>query len=125
MGVKKIDGSDFPSKTLYNILICIQFHLETIGFPWGIISDEAFIDIKFMLDNLMKFYTAQGLDMSVWKAEILTAMEKDLLWSLGFLRMSNLIQLLNTVIFTIGKDFALRVGKEHRALRGDGFQPPV
>ena len=30
--VKKIDGSDFPGKTLYDILICVQFYLETLGF---------------------------------------------------------------------------------------------
>ena len=30
--VKKVDGSDYPGKTLYDIIICIQFYLETQGF---------------------------------------------------------------------------------------------
>ena len=30
--VKKVDGSKFPGKTLYHIVICIQFHLETMRF---------------------------------------------------------------------------------------------
>ena len=52
---------------------------------------------------------------------MLTATDEDLLWSLGFLSMSHPDQLLNTVIFCIGKGFALRAGKEHRALRGIPF----
>ena len=35
--------------------------------------------------------------------------------------MSHPDQLLNTVIFFVGKGFALRAGKEHRALRGLPF----
>ena len=30
--IKKLDGSDFPGKTLYDLVICLQFHLETKGF---------------------------------------------------------------------------------------------
>ena len=30
--VKKLDGNDFPAKTLYDIIICLQFWLETQGF---------------------------------------------------------------------------------------------
>ena len=37
--VKKIDGSDFPGKTLYDIAICIQFHLECLGFTFKVIND--------------------------------------------------------------------------------------
>ena len=27
--VKNLDGSDFPPKTLYEIVVCVQFYLET------------------------------------------------------------------------------------------------
>ena len=59
---------------------------------------------------------------SVRKAECLTATHEDLLWGLGLLGTSNPDQLLNTVIFCIGKGFALWAGQEHRALRGFAFQ---
>ena len=36
--VKKVDLTDFPGKTLYEIIICIQFHLETEGFSWKILN---------------------------------------------------------------------------------------
>ena len=41
---------------------------------------------------------------------------------MGFLGTSNLQQLLDTVVFCIGKGFALHAGKEHRALQGMPFQ---
>ena len=55
--VKKVDGSDFPGKTLYELVICIQFHLETMGFLWQIINDEIFQDVKYTLDYMMKIRT--------------------------------------------------------------------
>ena len=32
--VKKIDGTDFPGKTLYHIIVCMQFHLECLSFAF-------------------------------------------------------------------------------------------
>ena len=79
------------------------------------------MDLKFTLDNTIMAHTTQGIGTSVCKAEILIATEKNLLWSLGFLGISNLEQLVNTVIFCVGKGFALRAGKKHRALLGLPF----
>ena len=120
--VKKVDGTDFPGKTLYDILICIQFHLECLGFSLKVINDEAFWDIKYTLDNTMKQHVALGIGLSVRQAEVLSVTDEDYLWSLGFLGSSTLDQLLNTAVFCTGKGFALHAGKEHRALRAIPFQ---
>ena len=32
MEIKKLDGNEYPSKTMYEIVICFQFYLETLGF---------------------------------------------------------------------------------------------
>ena len=69
----------------------------------------------------MKAQVSHGIGISVRKANVITATDEDLLWSLGLLGTSHLDQLLNTVIFFVGKGFALRAGKEHRALRGLPF----
>ena len=45
MEVKKVNGTDFPGKTLYDIIICIQFHLECLGFCFKLINDETFHDV--------------------------------------------------------------------------------
>ena len=63
--VKKVDGSEFPGKTLYEIVICVQFHLETLGFGWKILNEEPFKDVKFTLDNVMKLRTSEGIGNSV------------------------------------------------------------
>ena len=105
--VKKMDGSDFPGKTLYEILVCTQFHLESIGFHWKLLNEKAFSDVKFTLDNVMKLCTSQGVGVSVRKAEILKVTDEDFLWSSDFLGVHSPDVLLNTVIFMVGKGFAL------------------
>ena len=120
--VKKLNGDDFPGKMLYHIVVCVQFHLECMGFAFKIINDPAFKDLKLMLDNTMKARVRQGIGITVKRAKVLTATDEDLLWSLGFLETSHPDQLPNTVIFSIGKGFALRAGKEHRALQAIPFK---
>ena len=66
--VKKVDGTDFPARTLYDIIICVQFHLETLGFTWRLVSDDVFSEVRFTLDNLMKKRTSEGVGVAVRKA---------------------------------------------------------
>ena len=44
--VKKMNGTDFLGKTLYDILICVQFHLKTLGYSWKLLNSEGFKDVK-------------------------------------------------------------------------------
>ena len=94
-------------ETLYHLVICVQFHLECLGFAFKLMNDPAFKDLKYILDNTMKACTSQGIGISVKQAEILMATDEDLLWLLGCLGPNHPQQLLNTVIFSIGKGFAL------------------
>ena len=119
--VKKVNGEDFPGKTLCDIVICLQFNLECQGFAFRLINDDAFQELKYTLDNVMKQRTAQGIGISVRKAQVLSATDEDFLWSMGYLGTAFPDQLLNTVVFAIGKGFALRAGKKHRALRAIPF----
>ena len=77
--VKKVDGSEFPGKTLYDIIVCTQFYLECLGIGFKLINDEAFCDLKFTLDNTMKAHATQGIGMSVRKVQVLSATDVDLL----------------------------------------------
>ena len=119
--VKKVDGSDFPGKTLYEIVICVQFHLETIGFGYKLLNDEYFKDVKYTLDNVMKLRTVQGLGNSVKQAEILSVTQEEYLWNVGLLGFNDPETLLNTVVFVLGKGCALHAGKEHYSLRRPPF----
>ena len=44
---------------LYDITICVQFHLETMGFAWKILNQVEFKEIRFTLDNVMKICLSQ------------------------------------------------------------------
>ena len=116
-----MNGQPYPGKTLYDIVVCLQFHLETMGFCYKLLNDDVFKEIKWSLDNIMKLRTSQGIGVSVRKAEILTQSDEEYLWSLGLLGRFSPEVLLNTVIFMVGKGFALRAGKEHQVLRSPPF----
>ena len=87
--VKKVDGSDYPSKTLYDIVFCIQFWLEMQGLAWKLLNDQAFQDLKFTLDNLMKQCTTLGLGNSVRQAEVLSFKDEQNMWQSGVLGSEN------------------------------------
>ena len=123
--VKKVDGSDFPGKTLYDTVICMQFHLETLGFHSRLLNEEVFTDVKFTLDNMMKLCTSQGIGVSVKKAQFLSHSDEDLLWSLGLLGTHSPESLLTTIVFIMGKGCALGAGKEHHALRSLPFSSQI
>ena len=114
--------TDFPPRTLYDIIICLQFFLETVGFSWKLFNDDTFKEVRFTVDHLMKLRKEQGLGNSVRQAEVLTFTDEDVLWSLGLLGYHNLKVLLHTVLFSLGLTCALRAGKEHRSLRSPPFQ---
>ena len=117
--VKRLDGEDYPARTMYDydIVICLQFWLESNGVLWKLISDEDFSDVKFTLDNIMKRRYEDGVGQKVRKADIVDLSEEEVLWSLGLLGTHNPEVLLNTLVYLIGLHCALWAGKEHRVLR--------
>ena len=93
--VKKVNGEDFPGKILYDIIVSLQFYLESCVFSFKLINDKAFCDLKFTLDKTMKERTVHGIGISVKKAQVLSATDEDLFWSSGFLGTSYPDQLVN------------------------------
>ena len=100
--VRKLDGSEFPPCTLYDIIICVQFWLESNGYNWRLVSGKEFETLKFTLDNCMKERASRGIGSKVRKAEVLTFTDEDLLWSLGLLGSHTPQVLINTVIVKLG-----------------------
>ena len=70
----------------------------------------------------MKARVASRIGLSVKQTQMVSMMDEDYLWSLGYLDTSNLDQLLNTVVICVGKGFALHAGIEHRAFHAIPFQ---
>ena len=123
--VCKLDRSPFPRKTIYDLVVCLQMHLETMGFTWKLIDDPVFTDVKFTLDNVMKQSVSNGVGLAVCQAKVLSFSDEDFLWLNGYLGNSNPEQLLKTVVFVLGLSCALRAGKEHRELRSMGFNSQI
>ena len=107
--IRKIDGSDYidPPKTLYQIVLCVQFHLETKGIIWHLLEDDQFKELRFTLDNVMKKRMSEGLGITVNKADIITKTDEDILWMRGILGSENPEQLLHTVLYLVGLHCAL------------------
>ena len=96
--IRKLDGTDFPAKTLYQIVICVQFHLKSMGLVWKLLDDKEFTELKFTLDNTMKQRVTNGIGINVKKADIISVVEEDILWESGILGSENPEQLLQTVL---------------------------
>ena len=105
--IRKLDGSDFPAKTLYQIVVCLQFHLEGMGFTWKLLDDKVFTEVRFTLDNVMKEHVSCGIGIRVRKADIITLVDEDYLWQSGILGSENPQQLLETVVYLVGLNCAL------------------
>ena len=109
-------------QTLYQIVICVQFHLESLRFMWKLLDDKEFSEFKFTLDNLMKERVSAGIGISVKKADVISLLDEDYLWEKGILGSENPQQLLDTVVYLVGLNCALRAGKEHRVLHSISFE---
>ncbi len=106
MEVKKRDGTDFPGQTLYQIVICIQFYLETQGHEWKVIDDPVFIQFKNTLDNVMKERAKAGLGRTV-SAMPITLTDEDKMWADGVLGEDDPETLCDTVVVLLGMNFTL------------------
>ena len=70
-----------------------------------------------MLDARMKQLAREGYGLKRKQADIITAEQENTLWEKGCLGTSEPGQLLDTLLYSIGLNFALRAGQEHRSLR--------
>ena len=117
--VKKADGSEYPGRTLYHIVIMIQLGLEKAGVHWKLLNDPEFLAVRNTLENIMKERCSRGIGR---ENPSLPATLKVLnrLWEMGLLGMETADALRNTLIVMVGFHCALRGGDELRCLRFPG-----
>ena len=115
--IKKVNGQEFPPKTLYNIVICVQLHLESMGIHHKLLDDARFCAMKFTLDGLMKERCAAGLGQNVCQPQVLTIEDENYLWDHGILGVDHPEQLVQTLLYVFGLSCALHAGKEHHQLK--------
>ena len=125
MEVRKQDGSCYNSGTLYSICSSIQRYIrenrllsrnnETLD----IYKDQKFALFRCTFDSVLKDQHSKGVGAVKKQAEVITFDLEEELWSHGVLGDSDPRKLLDTLVFLLGLNFALRSGKEHRSLRPD------
>ena len=114
------DGTDYPAKTLYEMVIAIQKYVNEKGLPWKLIDDPQFSKLKAVLDNVMKERTESNIGMTVRRAEVIDPSIEESLWKSNFLGEDTPDKLRSTVLFLLGMNCGLCAGDEHYDLRRDG-----
>ena len=104
----------FTRPTVFiNFAVVLSDTCETMVF----FTDPSFKHFQDCLDAEMKRLTGMGIGSNVKEAQAFSEGEENKLWNLGLLGDSSPRDLLDTMLFLIGKNFSLRRGKEHRNLK--------
>lgn len=115
--VRTVSGKEYQPKTLYEIIIAIQHFLRYSDRNVNFLNDPAFNKMKRVLDAKMKELSKKGLGINRKQADVITTHQENLLWEKGILGTDTPQKLLQTLVYSIGLNFALRAGQEHRNLR--------
>ena len=82
----------------------------------NILTDPIFQPFRETLDACMKELKGTG-SYQPKRAEVISAVDENMLWDKSFLGDETPEQLISTMVFYIGLYFSLRSGNEHRRLR--------
>ena len=115
--VTKKSGEHFPGKTLYQLVVAIQKHLQVNKVRRRLIEDPEFSDVKIVLDNVMKECAALNLGVVSHRADIITKAMENKLWEGNYLGTDTPDKLRTTCYFYLGLRFFLRSVQDHYNLR--------
>ena len=102
----------------------IQKFLNQNNVPWKLIDDPEFLDVKTVLDNIMKERALCNVGMVKKQAEFKSIDYENELWRSGVLGKDTPDRLSDTVLYILGINLALRAGNEHHELRLDSPEKP-
>ncbi len=103
----------------------IQLFLEKKGKTWKLLNGKEFVSVRNTVDNIMKGRSMARIAQKVKRSEPISITDEEEMWDFGILGEESADCLRNTVMYLIGLTFALRGGKEHRALRNPHFDPQI
>ena len=117
--VKKIDGGEYPSNTIWEIIVMIQMYLHENSIYWKLFDDQKFLGLHNVVDNTMKERHSMGLGVRK-SSDVISINHEIRLFNQGILANEHAFQLLCTMIYMVGLHCALRGGTKHNVLRQPG-----
>ena len=106
--VTKLNGSDYPGKTLYEMVMSVQKYLNENKVFWKVVDDLEFLEIRTVLDNVMKQRAAENVGGVVKQAQCIPLEFEQKLWDRGVLGEQTPDQLRDTILFLIGVNCGLK-----------------
>ncbi|XP_062586115.1 uncharacterized protein LOC134247754 [Saccostrea cucullata] len=110
-------GGEYHPNTLYEIVISIQHFLRASGRFVSFLDDTDFVNMRSVLDAKMKELSRRGIGINRKQADIISVEQENEMWERGILGTDTAKKLVDTLLYSIGLNFALRAGQEHRNLR--------
>ncbi|CAC5383101.1 unnamed protein product [Mytilus coruscus] len=79
--VKKTDGNDYPSASLYQLFVALQGQIRLSDPSVNLLTQPTYVKCRKVLDSVMKKRSAEGLGaMSRRRAEPISSLEENILW---------------------------------------------
>lgn len=121
---RKEDGKMYPGSSLISILSGLQQVVRKNSLVDFFKNDE-FTHLREVLDASMKISTSNNVGISLKQADIITFQEEEELWSKGQLGDATPKQIIQTLFYLNGINFAVRGGQEHSDLLNSQFRVEI
>ena len=114
--VRHVDGEEYPGNMLYSLVIMLQLFFEKQGKEWKLLEGKIFHPVRNTLDNPMKSHALSRISKAANSSDPISQDEEDHLWDEGVLGKDEPDMLRDMIMYLVGLSFALRGGREQRAL---------
>lgn len=116
--VRKKDGSRYPPKTLYDLIVMLNYYLmKEVGRDINLMKDKEFLETRMSMNTSMTESADEGLIAGTNASEPISQDEEDLLFESGILGSSSTKHILNTAIYLLAVHTSVRGGAELRNLK--------
>ncbi|XP_071114617.1 uncharacterized protein KIAA1958-like [Haliotis cracherodii] len=115
--VRNQKGEEYRGNTLYELIASLQYYLRRHDVEINVYESPYFKGMRNVLDARMKSLAKQGIGIEKRQANVVSVDQEDILWEKGMLGEDTPQKLLDTLVYLIGLNCALRAGDEHRNLR--------
>ena len=124
--VRSSNSDEYSPDSLYQICCGLHRSLkDNKRSEVNIFVDAEFAEFRGVLDGQLKALNRTGKYINKRRASVITTEMEERLWESGLLGDHNPKVLVNTLVYLIGLNFALRSGEEHRRLRHNPSQISV